>query len=175
MKTSIKALFYVSLFTGILAFHNKTRESNTFDYKGNTFQIPHAYLEAFGIHPDKRSYDYDLHLGSAAKAEFIQTPALNYIYFDLHGDNPDAISSGTYNFKESEDKDRDPFTFTGAEVLINYDINNKRGESLYATSGTVKVSQWKDKYVIEFHLKLDNGENIEGVYKGRLLDWEAGA
>lgn len=174
MKTSVKALFYVSLFTGILAFHNKTRESNTFDYKGNTFQIPHAYLEAFGMHPDKRSYDYDVHLGSTTRADFTKTPALNYIYFDLHSDNSDAISAGTYKFSESEDKERDPFTFTGAEVLINYDLSSKKGESLYATDGTIKVSQWKDKYVIEFQLKLDNNEIIEGVYKGKLMNWEAG-
>lgn len=174
MKTSVKALFYVSLFTGIVAFHNRTRESNTFDYKGDTFQIPHAYVEAFGIHPDKRSYDYDLHLGSEIKAEFTETSSLDYIYLDLHSNSAEIISSGSYKFKESEDKDRDPFTFTGAEVLINYDVNSKKGESLYATGGTVEVSQWKGKYVIEFQLKLDNGEIIDGVYKGKLMNWQSG-
>ncbi|MBL6447262.1 hypothetical protein JMN32_13145 [Fulvivirga sp. 29W222] len=175
MKTSVKILFFVSLFTGILAFHNKTRESNTFDYRGETYQIPHAYLENFGMHPDTRSYDYDLHLGSTSKPEFIHTTALNYVYLDLHSNSSQVISSGTYDFKESEGKERNPFTFTGAEVLINYDINHKKGESLYATGGTVKVSQWEGKYVIEFYLKLNNGESIEGIYKGKLTDWETDA
>lgn len=172
MKTSVKVMFFISLFTGIFAFHNRTRESNTFEYKKNSYSIPNGYIEAFGMHPDKRSYDYDLHIASSTKAEFTETSSLDYIYLDLHSDNPEVISSGVYSYKEAQAKERDPFTFAGAEVLVNYDIDNKKGESLYATGGTVKVSQWKGKYVIEFHLELNNNERLDGIYKGELMLWE---
>ena len=171
MKKYIKILFFVALFTGIFAFHNRIQKANTFDYKNQIYELQYGYIEDFGAHPSKQTFDFDLHLSSASKSNFT-THTINYIYLDLHSEEKGMIKEGTYRFKEENDKLRESFTMTNAEVLINYDLNTKTGESLYAVDGNVEIKVIDGKHSVKFRLVLDNGEEMEGVYQGKLLDWE---
>ncbi|ELR68700.1 hypothetical protein C900_05883 [Fulvivirga imtechensis AK7] len=159
MRSYIKILFLACLVAGIFAFHTRPRLSNAFNYKGKIHAVQHAYADKFEK-PEGVSTGYDVYMGSTSSNA--DAYSLNYINFNINSNSIKGITPGVYHFSSSSNQ---PFTFSKGKIFI--DQTNAK-EAFYVTAGAIKVSKWGERHIIEYQLKLNNGENLNGIFKGKI-------
>lgn len=156
MKSYLRIIFTACLIAGIFAFHSRSRDTNAFNYKGQIHNVQHAYVDSYK--KAESVSGYSIYLGSVSKST-----SLNYINLSLNSNGATGISPGVYHL--NNDAKEQPFTLSRGKFMIAED---EQKEAFYATSGMVKISKWGENHVIEYHLKLNNGEDLNGIFRGKI-------
>lgn len=163
MKSYIRILFLACLIAGIFAFQTNKRQTNAFSYKGKIHSVQHAYVDQFQ-NQGGATVGYNIYLGSMGS--YNNSSSLDYINLNINSNGQQGITPGVYHF--SRDNGEMPFTFSKGKVLIGLDQEQAEKNLFYTTEGTVKVSKWGEKHIIEYQLKLNNGEKLNGVFRGKI-------
>lgn len=148
---------------------------NYFSYDGTNYKLDHgfkiywgqwwgdghawgAFIMSDGIQWDENEGDF--------------TGTGHGIFFELFSPNESDIAPGTYAYDSNDSGD--PFTFSDADFVINFNIDAETGTEVGITGGTVKIEKSGSNYRFTIDVVAAGGKPVKGFYEGSLhdIDWE---
>jgi hypothetical protein len=164
MKTTILSLaFVLGLAVSFSACKkDKDQPASYFMYEGKTHEISYAQNTNDGGYSDF----------VAASADFSNPTYSGKVNIVVVGFNNEAVTAGTYTFKDDGAADYDPgknFSYANAAIgLIFTDGQPDTSEATLfneITAGTVTITKDGSNYTITYDLDF-NGKKITGKYSG---------
>lgn len=169
MKTA-KTLLLMAAFVLPVLFAACSKDDddkkNHFKYDGNTYEMTSGVMLNWGQWWGE-GYNFDLYLFSEGinyNGIWDITGTGHGIFFELYSPNENELAAGTYNYDPEDEGD--PFTFSWADFVIDYDIENETGTEIDIVGGTVKVEKSGSTYTITIDATAQGGKPVTGYYKG---------
>jgi len=164
----LMAAFVLPLFFAACSKDDDDKK-NHFKYDGNTYEMTNGVMLKWGQMWGE-GYIFDLYLFS----EGIQYNGIwditgkgHGIFFELYSPSENELAAGTYNFDPEDEGD--PFTFSWADFVIDFDIDNEIGTEIDIVDGTVKVEKSGSTYTITIDAVAEDGKPVTGYYKGSFI------
>lgn len=153
-------------YTGALQFYTKEIEEieNAFTYLGTEYPLSQGLVVYHGDTTDNGAYKLDFYLASPEINFESSTGTGECVYFEILSNSSTTISSGQYNFNETEET----FSFDSARVFIDYNVATREGTEIDIVNGSITVDNTDNSYIIDFECKDSNGKKIIGNYTGTL-------
>jgi len=153
-------------YTGALQFYTKEIEKNenAFTYLGTEYPLSQGLVVYHGNTTDNGAYKLDFFLASPEINFESSTGTGECVYFEILSNSSTTISSGQYNFNETEET----FSFDSARVFIDYNVATREGTEIDIVNGSITVDYTDNSYIIDFECKDSNGKKIIGNYTGTL-------
>ncbi len=148
---------------------------NQFSYDGETYDINTAIIEGYGMYGD--NYNFDLSLTDATITNEDGEPSTtdtNFtgIYFEMFTDNPNQLEPGTYTYiGETEENWGAAFSFDYADITFVESVDEEDYTYYEFTDGTVTIAD-DNTFEVEFTATDDNGNTVEGYYKGDTMNFD---
>ncbi len=174
MKTAktllLMAAFVLPLFFAACSKDKDDDKKNHFKYDGNTYEMASGVILNWGESWDGDSYNFDLYLfseGIKYNGIWDITGTGHGIFFEFFSPNENQLAAGTYHY--DEDDEGKPFTFSWADFVIDFDIENETGTEIDIIGGSVKIEKSGSTYTITIDAVAQGGKPVTGYYKGSVI------
>lgn len=154
--------------------NGNTSDDNYLMIDGVSYELEDGLITDYGSSYEGGTYNFDVSLTSTDISidEYgtvnTEDNVFTYIYFELWSDSADDLTEGTYTYAPIADSDA--FTYTNAEILINYNLANDTEESEEEiVSGDVVISKNGTTYEISFEGTSEDGSEVSLYYRDNLI------
>src|SRR5687767_12746380 len=150
MKSTSSTVAFFVIFC-LLSFDTKS-PGNFFTIGNNRYALSFSEI-ANESYSTKSKFEVDLLTEEKELAK-----AKTFIWFSLTSNNTATLADGIYQFSSGELNDRLPLHFNGSVKINNHVVE--------IIGGTVSIAHREREYDIQFILKLQNGDQAKGMYRG---------